>query len=259
MLVPSGPSSFLWRPSFLSGQVVPPTAASLPRTVFNPRLSHDAYPKPRTPQRLCARALASNQTQRLRPGCPATCPRLTLHRTPAKPPPKTPPKTPATGAAAAAHVESQVTTDAAAATDELSPQQESLLLLEWPSVCRQVATFCGTSMAAEQLLSGRLPIGSSQKESELLLQQTAEAQEAGLKVSGEAPAPPCVTDPYRTERDITRNRTWVSHPLSPLSTPHVCCIYPCSKPNAHSHRQVQCAMHQHITIQHNTKQYEVGD
>ena len=39
-------------------------------------------------------------------------------------------------------------------------------------------------MAAEQLLSGQIPIGNSQKESELLLQQTAEAQEAELKVAG---------------------------------------------------------------------------
>ncbi len=39
-------------------------------------------------------------------------------------------------------------------------------------------------MAAEQLLSGRLPMGSSQKESELLLAQTAEALDAELRVEG---------------------------------------------------------------------------
>jgi hypothetical protein len=48
----------------------------------------------------------------------------------------------------------------------------------------QVAAFCGTSMAAELLLAGRLPIGSSQQQSELLLQQTQEAADAQLEVTG---------------------------------------------------------------------------
>jgi hypothetical protein len=48
----------------------------------------------------------------------------------------------------------------------------------------QVAAFCGTSMAAEQLLAGQLPIGSSQQQSELLLQQTQEAADAELEVTG---------------------------------------------------------------------------
>lgn len=39
-------------------------------------------------------------------------------------------------------------------------------------------------MAAEQLLAGRLHIGSSRADSELLLQQTAEAMAAQLNVSG---------------------------------------------------------------------------
>jgi hypothetical protein len=48
----------------------------------------------------------------------------------------------------------------------------------------QVAAFCGTSMAAELLLAGQLPIGSSQQQSELLLQQTQEAADAQLEVTG---------------------------------------------------------------------------
>lgn len=45
----------------------------------------------------------------------------------------------------------------------MSPvQQESLILLEWPQVCRQVAAFTQTVMGAEQLLSAGLPLGSSQ-------------------------------------------------------------------------------------------------
>jgi DNA mismatch repair protein MutS2 len=48
----------------------------------------------------------------------------------------------------------------------------------------QVAAFCGTSMAAELLLTGALPIGSSQQQSRLLLQQTQEAADAQLEVTG---------------------------------------------------------------------------
>jgi DNA mismatch repair protein MutS2 len=48
----------------------------------------------------------------------------------------------------------------------------------------QVAAFCGTSMAAELLLAAKLPIGSSQQQSELLLQQTQEAADAQLEVTG---------------------------------------------------------------------------
>lgn len=39
-------------------------------------------------------------------------------------------------------------------------------------------------MAAELLLTAKLPIGSSQAESELLLQQTQEALDLELQVSG---------------------------------------------------------------------------
>ena len=51
----------------------------------------------------------------------------------------------------------------------------------------QVACFCGTSMASELLQAGQLHTGSSRAESELLLQQTAEAIQAQLDVSGGLP------------------------------------------------------------------------
>lgn len=48
----------------------------------------------------------------------------------------------------------------------------------------QVASFCHTSVGAELLQAGFLPIGATQQESELLLQQTSEAQALDLKVTG---------------------------------------------------------------------------
>ncbi|GAX74806.1 hypothetical protein CEUSTIGMA_g2253.t1 [Chlamydomonas eustigma] len=65
-----------------------------------------------------------------------------------------------------------------------SIRQESLLVLEWPSVCRQVACFCSTVMASQLIASGQLPMGSSQEESEQLLRQTDEALIAGLSLKG---------------------------------------------------------------------------
>ncbi|KXZ48804.1 hypothetical protein GPECTOR_25g388 [Gonium pectorale] len=47
-----------------------------------------------------------------------------------------------------------------------------------------VACFCGTSVAADLLARGHLPLGRSRQESELLLQQTAEAMAAKLEVRG---------------------------------------------------------------------------
>jgi hypothetical protein len=47
----------------------------------------------------------------------------------------------------------------------------------------QVACFCRTPMAAERALAG-LQLGSSQGESEALLQQTEEAQLADLPLAG---------------------------------------------------------------------------
>lgn len=46
---------------------------------------------------------------------------------------------------------------------------------------RQVACFCGTSVAADLVAGGGLPRGRSREDSELLLQQTQEALEAGLE------------------------------------------------------------------------------
>ncbi|KAF5840879.1 muts domain V-domain-containing protein [Dunaliella salina] len=60
---------------------------------------------------------------------------------------------------------------------------DSLRVLEWPDVCKQVASFCGTVMAAQRLAQGQLPVGRSQAESELLLQQTSEAMLLDLRVS----------------------------------------------------------------------------
>ena len=76
-----------------------------------------------------------------------------------------------------------------AAADESLPQprqrlceaeQESLELLEWPALCRQVACFTQTAIGAEMALDCRLPVGRSVGESERLLQETQEAQQAGL-------------------------------------------------------------------------------
>ncbi|KAG2444396.1 hypothetical protein HXX76_001149 [Chlamydomonas incerta] len=74
----------------------------------------------------------------------------------------------------------------AAEVDErwAAAERESLAILEWPAVCKQVACFCGTSVAADLVARGGLPRGRSRAESELLLQQTQEALEAGLNVGG---------------------------------------------------------------------------
>ena len=45
----------------------------------------------------------------------------------------------------------------------------------------QVACFCGTVMAAQRVAAGALPLGWDMAESELQLQQTEEALEAGLR------------------------------------------------------------------------------
>ncbi|KAL0032477.1 hypothetical protein WJX77_002790 [Trebouxia sp. C0004] len=63
-------------------------------------------------------------------------------------------------------------------------QAESLRLLEWPEVCQQVASFTSTAVAAERALGAKLPIASSQKQAEQLLQETAEAQQAYLSLKG---------------------------------------------------------------------------
>ena len=59
---------------------------------------------------------------------------------------------------------------------------ESLSLLEWPSLCRQVAWFTQTPLGAELAMGPQgLPVGRTQQESEALLQETAEAQAVQLK------------------------------------------------------------------------------
>jgi hypothetical protein len=63
-------------------------------------------------------------------------------------------------------------------------ERESLQLLEWPALCRQVACFAQTPIAAEVALGGRLPLGASRGESESLLQQTREAAGAHLDFAG---------------------------------------------------------------------------
>lgn len=57
-------------------------------------------------------------------------------------------------------------------------ENESLELLEWSLVCRQVACFCQTPMGAERAMKGRLPIGRSLEESKVLYQQAREAAQA---------------------------------------------------------------------------------
>lgn len=42
------------------------------------------------------------------------------------------------------------------------PHLETLKLLEWPELCRQVAAFTQTVVAAEQILTVGLPLGASQ-------------------------------------------------------------------------------------------------
>ncbi len=66
-------------------------------------------------------------------------------------------------------------------TDPEAVQIESLEVLEWPSVCRQVAHFAQTVIAVQLIAGGKVPIGRSIEESQLLLQQTAEAMDAALK------------------------------------------------------------------------------
>ena len=48
----------------------------------------------------------------------------------------------------------------------------------------QVASFTSTAVAAERALGAKLPIASSQKQAEQLLQETAEAQQADLALKG---------------------------------------------------------------------------
>ncbi|KAI8474386.1 MAG: hypothetical protein J3K34DRAFT_139599, partial [Monoraphidium minutum] len=92
-------------------------------------------------------------------------------------------------AAAAAHAAptAPADDDADGAVDDVAGEptveEESLEILEWPAVCRQVACFCRTPMASERVLAG-LPLGASLAESEALLAATAEAMAADLPLEG---------------------------------------------------------------------------
>ena len=61
---------------------------------------------------------------------------------------------------------------------------ESLDLLAWPDLCRQVASLCRTAMGAKHAISGRLPLGTTLEESQFLLRQTKEAAALDLNFNG---------------------------------------------------------------------------
>ena len=63
----------------------------------------------------------------------------------------------------------------------VAAERESLQLLEWPELCRQVGCFAQTPLGAEVALRAKLRIGGSLGESERLLQQATEAREAQLR------------------------------------------------------------------------------
>ena len=71
--------------------------------------------------------------------------------------------------------------DAAPTTPSIDAAHESLHLLEWHKLCGQVARFCETTMAAEAVLGGDLPIGSTPQHSRTMQRETTEAMHAGLK------------------------------------------------------------------------------
>ena len=61
-------------------------------------------------------------------------------------------------------------------------QTETLNLLEWPRLCRHLATFTATNLGTTA--AQRLPIPKSQAESEALLAQTVEAAQLEATVGG---------------------------------------------------------------------------
>lgn len=74
--------------------------------------------------------------------------------------------------------------DVSSITDPESPSEkdafaESLDLLEWPQLCRQVAAFCGTVRGYEVARSGALPLGRNLAHTLELQRQTAEALAIG--------------------------------------------------------------------------------
>ncbi|MEM9948902.1 MAG: endonuclease MutS2, partial [Cyanobacteria bacterium P01_D01_bin.36] len=61
-------------------------------------------------------------------------------------------------------------------------QSETLNLLEWPRLCRHLATFTATNIG--NIAAQRLPIPTSQAESEVLLAQTVETTQMESTVGG---------------------------------------------------------------------------
>ncbi|KAL5575430.1 hypothetical protein UlMin_017129 [Ulmus minor] len=68
-----------------------------------------------------------------------------------------------------------------------SLQAETLKILEWGSVCKQLSAFTSTSMGFSAAEKARIPFGRSREESRKLLDQTAAAGEA-LTVMGSRPS-----------------------------------------------------------------------
>jgi DNA mismatch repair protein MutS2 len=68
------------------------------------------------------------------------------------------------------------------ATPSTSIQAETLTLLEWPRLCRHLATFTATNLGTTA--AQRLPIPASRTESEALLAQTIEAAQLESTVGG---------------------------------------------------------------------------
>lgn len=64
------------------------------------------------------------------------------------------------------------------------PELESLEMLEWSSVCKQVASFAMTSGAAQTAYRGRLMLGSHIEASRELLKQTKEAMDVEISFDG---------------------------------------------------------------------------
>lgn len=63
-------------------------------------------------------------------------------------------------------------------------EEESQRLLEWPALCKQVASFCTTPIAAQRAIRGQLPIGNTFHESQRLYNQTREASRSSIDFTG---------------------------------------------------------------------------
>lgn len=82
-------------------------------------------------------------------------------------------------ARAVCNLVSEIEKDASGSTQ--SAELETLRLLEWKDVCKQVSSFCRTPFAAQQAWNGFLLIGKTIQESEQLLEQTREAGKINLR------------------------------------------------------------------------------